>query len=164
MHFISRIFWLTCLFTISASAAVTEGRPSRIIYPARVTIRMPLEPPISVISPEEKIHQEFTQLRNWVIENNLTYFHLANSLKTVLSQILDEDENIDQEAKRSRTQAWLKSVDKLLHNPILFTDKSATSKNFRNKFFTELQLALRLLPSEDLIQTKQMIIKALTGK
>jgi hypothetical protein len=168
MHFISRIIVLACLYNISALAAVTEGRPSRILYPMPVqTVRVAIDPVYMApeyVSREEKIHQEFNQLRNWVVENNLTYYHLANSLKTVLSQVLDNDENADQETKKDRAQAWLKSVDRLLKDPTLFTDKSGNSKNFRNKFFAQLQLALRLMPSEDLVKTKRMIINALTGK
>jgi len=166
MMFLSRILLMACLFNIFAFAAVTEERASRILYPAytvpRQTIRVELDP--GSVSPDEKVQQEFSQLRNLIIENNLTYFHLANSLKTVLSQILNADEDIDQEFKKSRAQAWLKTVDKLLSNPTLFTDKHQPSKHFRNKFFTQLQQALKLLPSEDLIKTKQMIIHALTGK
>lgn len=167
MNFISRIMLLAFVYNISAWAVISEGRPSRILYPMPVqTVRVAIDPVYVVpqVSQEEKIHQEFGQLRNWVIENNLTYYHLANSLKTVLSQVLDEESNADLENKKDRAQTWLKSVDRLLKNPTLFTDKSGQSKNFRNKFFTQLQKALELLPSDDLVKTKRMIINALTGK
>lgn len=112
---------------------------------------------------EEQIQNDYEILRSKITANSLTYFQLSSALRALLWQLIDNSRGErDDDDKIKRIRALLKTVDKFLSNLNLFTDKSETSQNARNKFFTELQLALRYKP-EVLMQTKALLVKALRG-
>lgn len=178
MIIIIRIIIAASLIATSSWAARNAQRaPSRILFGVQpvggaqsgstgVFHEQPAKPAVEVIKHEdedEDINQDFTELKNQIIENKLTHVHLVQALHVLLSQWIS-DQNFDRVYKTARTKAFLKTINRLFRDVNLLTDTSREAKNFREKFLTQLQSALKKLPAEDPNEAKELLVKALAGK